>query len=451
MNLIYGIGDKPKFKDLIVFSFQQLLAIIAATIVVPIIVNASGVQNLNLDPAAALFGAGVGTLVYVFFTKKKSPVFLGSSFAFLSSMASATAFGYFSLIIGAIFAGLVYVVIAVIIKITSADWINKLMPPVVIGPTVALIGLSLAGAAISDFTKASGNGQSYSLVAIAVAVVTLLVTVIVSVKSKGMGKLIPFIIGLLAGYVLATILTLIGNATGNEALKIMNFSALANNFAPLTFSSFFRVPDFAFANAFREISSGSVKLQFAEYINILALYAPVALVVFAEHVADHKNISSIIGTDLLKEPGLDKTLLGDGVGSMVGAFFGSCPNTTYGESIACVAVTKNASVATIICTAVMAIVLSFFSPFVAFVNTIPSCCFGAMCVILYGFIAVSGLKMIQQVNLGDDKNLFVVGTILITGIGGLILNFGVIQITGIATALILGILVNKVLNIGSGR
>ena len=223
MNLIYGIGDKPKFKDLIVFSFQQLLAIIAATIVVPIIVNASGVQNLNLDPAAALFGAGVGTLVYVFFTKKKSPVFLGSSFAFLSSMASATAFGYFGLIIGAIFAGLVYVVIAVIIKITSADWINKLMPPVVIGPTVALIGLSLAGAAISDFTKASGNGQSYSLVAIAVAVVTLLVTVIVSVKSKGMGKLIPFIIGLLAGYVLATILTLIGNATGNEALKIMNF------------------------------------------------------------------------------------------------------------------------------------------------------------------------------------------------------------------------------------
>ena len=255
MNLIYGIGDKPKFKDLIVFSFQQLLAIIAATIVVPIIVNASGVQNLNLDPAAALFGAGVGTLVYVFFTKKKSPVFLGSSFAFLSSMASATAFGYFGLIIGAIFAGLVYVVIAVIIKITSADWINKLMPPVVIGPTVALIGLSLAGAAISDFTKASGNGQSYSLVAIAVAVVTLLVTVIVSVKSKGMGKLIPFIIGLLAGYVLATILTLIGNATGNEALKIMNFSALANNFAPLTFSSFFRVPDFAFVNAFREISS----------------------------------------------------------------------------------------------------------------------------------------------------------------------------------------------------
>lgn len=446
MNLIYGIGDKPKFKDLIVFSFQQLLAIIAATIVVPIIVNGGGAQNLNLDPAAALFGAGVGTLTYVAFTKKKSPVFLGSSFAFLSSMMAATAFGYFGLILGAVFAGLVYVVIALIIKATSANWINKLMPPVVIGPTVAVIGLSLAGSAVSDFMKASGNGQSYSLVAICVAVFTLLVTVLVSTKSKGMGKLIPFIIGVLAGYALAAVLTILGNVTGSEALKILDFSAMVNNFAPVTFSSFFRVPNFAFLNAIKELSAGTVSLQFGQFISILALYAPVALVVFAEHVADHKNISSIIGIDLLKEPGLDKTLLGDGVGSMVGAMFGSCPNTTYGESIACVAVTKNASVSTIICTAVMAIILSFFSPFVAFVNTIPSCCFGAMCVILYGFIAVSGLKMIQTVDLGDDHNLFVVGTILITAIGGLHLDFGVIQITSIATALILGIVVNKVLN-----
>lgn len=446
MNLIYGIGDKPKFKDLIVFSFQQLLAIIAATIVVPIIVNAGGVQDLNLDPAAALFGAGVGTLTYVAFTKKKSPVFLGSSFAFLSSMMAATAFGYFGLILGAVFAGLVYVVIALVIKATSADWINKLMPPVVIGPTVAVIGLSLAGSAIGDFMKSSGNGQSYSLVAIAVGVFTLLVTVIVSTKSKGMGKLIPFIIGVLAGYALAAVLTLVGKATGNEALLVLDFSALVNNFSPVTFSSFFRLPRFAFVEAFKELSAGNVKLQFAQYINILTLYAPVALVVFAEHVADHKNISSIIGIDLLKEPGLDNTLLGDGIGSMVGAAFGSCPNTTYGESIACVAVTKNASVSTIICTAVMAIILSFFSPFVAFVNTIPSCCFGAMCVILYGFIAVSGLKMIQTIDLGEDKNLFVVGTILISAIGGLFLDFGVIQFTSIATALILGIVVNTVLN-----
>ena len=445
MNLIYGIDDKPKFKELLVFGFQQLLAIIAATIVVPVIVNGTGASNLNLDPAAALFGAGVGTLVYVLFTKGKSPVFLGSSFAFLSSMASATAFGYFGLILGAFFAGMVYVVIALVIKITSSDWINKLMPPVVIGPTVALIGLSLAGSAIGDFTKANLNGQSYSLAAICVAVFTLLVTCLVSVRSKGIGKLIPFIIGLLCGYVLALVLTLIGINANIEALKILDYSSLVNCFTPFTLNSIFRVPDFAFVHLFEELSVSNVQHQFGEFVNIFALYAPVALVVFAEHVADHKNISSIIGKDLLKDPGLDKTLLGDGVGSIVGAFLGSCPNTTYGESIACVAVTKNASVRTIITTAIMAILLSFFSPFVAFVNSIPSCCFGAMCTILYGFISVSGLKMIQQVDLGEDRNLYVVGTILITGIGGLVLNFGVIQITGIATSLILGIIVNRLL------
>ena len=445
MKLVYDVDEKPKFKELVVFGFQQLLAIIAATIVVPVIVNSTGVSNLQLDPAAALFGAGIGTLVYVFFTKGKSPVFLGSSFAFLSSMASATAFGYFGLILGACFAGLVYVVIALVIKFTSSDWINKIMPPVVIGPTVALIGLSLAGSAISDFTKSNLFASSYSLPAIFVGIVTLLVTCIVSVKSKGVGKLIPFIIGLLVGYILAFVITVTGIFTDNETLMILDYNSLADCFRPFTFSSIFRLPDFAFVNFFKELSAGNIRYQFGEFVNIFALYAPVALVVFAEHVADHKNISSIIGKDLLKDPGLDKTLLGDGVGSIAGAFFGSCPNTTYGESIACVAVTKNASVATTVTTAIMALLLSFFSPFVAFVNTIPSCCFGAMCVILYGFISVSGLKMIQTVDLNEDKNLYVVGTILITGIGGLVLNFGVIQITGIATSIILGIIVNQIL------
>ena len=442
MNLIYGIDDKPKLKDLLAFGFQQLLAIISATIIVPIIVNNTGVSNLNLDPAAALFGAGIGTFVYIFFTKGKSPVFLGSSFAFLSSMASATAFGYFGLILGAFFAGMVYVVIAIVIKITSTEWINKLMPPVVIGPTVALIGLCLAKSAISDFTKANLNGQEYSLVAIAIGLFTLFITCLVSVKSKGIGKLIPFIIGLLCGYALALVLTIIGVYANIDALKILDYSPIVSCFTPFTLGSIFRIPDFSFVHFFNELN---LKHSFGEFLNILALYAPVALVVFAEHVADHKNISSIISKDLLKEPGLDKTLLGDGVGSIAGAFFGSCPNTTYGESIACVAVTKNASVRTTIATALMAILLSFFSPFVSFINSFPSCCFGAMCIILYGFVSVSGLKMIQQVDIGIDRNLYVVGTILITGIGGLVLDFGVIQITGIATSLILGIIVNRLL------
>ena len=186
--------------------------------------------------------------------------------------------------------------------------------------------------------------------------------------------------------------------------------------------------------------------SFAGYIGtIFAAYVPVAMVVFAEHIADHKNISTIINKDLIKDPGLDKTLLGDGVGSMVGAFFGGCPNTSYGESVACVAITKNASVLTIMCAAIECIIISFFAPFIALISTIPSCVMGGVCMALYGFIAVSGLKMIKDVNLDDNHNLFVVSTILIAGIGGLTLTFGRITITSVACALILGILVNRIL------
>lgn len=445
MKLIYDINDKPKLSRLIVFAFQQLLAIITATIVVPILVNAYGATNLQMDPAAALLGAGVGTLVYQFFTKKKSPVFLGSSFAFLSSMYSATVFGFFGIIIGGIFAGLVYVAIALLVKAVGSGWLNKLMPTVVIGPTVALIGLSLAGNAVADLTKSSATGEGYSLAAIICGLFTFGVTIWVSAKGKGFIKLTPFICGVLAGYVLATILTLIGNSMGIEALKVIDHSALINNFSALSLESFFHLPKFAFVEAYKEITSESFAMTLADFGNILLLYAPVAFVVFAEHVADHKNISSIIDRDLLTDPGLDKTLLGDGVGSMAGCVFGCCPNTTYGESVGCVAITKNASIVTITTAAILSILLAFFSPFVAFVNTIPSCVLGGICVALYGFIAVSGLKMIQTVDLGKEKNLFVVSSILILGIGGFMLDFGAFQVTSIAASLIVGIIVNQCL------
>lgn len=446
MKLIYTVEDKPKFSQVIVFALQQLLAIITATIVVPILVNAYGAVNLEMDPAAALFGAGVGTLVYIFFTKGKSPVFLGSSFAFLSSMYSATVFGYFGIIIGAVFAGLVYVVIALVVKAVGSGWLNKLMPTVVVGPTVALIGLSLSANAVADLTKASATGESYSLVAILCGLVTFFVTIWVSAKCKGFAKLIPFIIGILSGYAFASVLTVIGNAANIDYLKIVDYSAIVNNFSPLTFESFFSFPKFAFVEAFKELQNGGLSMKLADFGTLMLLYMPVAFVVFAEHVADHKNISSIIERDLLADPGLDKTLLGDGVGSMAGAFFGCCPNTTYGESVGCVAITKNASVITIKTTAVLAMLLSLFSPFVAFVNTIPSCLLGGICVALYGFIAVSGLKMLQQVDLGKDGNLFTVSSILVLGIGGLALDFGAVQVTNIATALIVGIIVNQLLN-----
>jgi uracil permease len=280
-------------------------------------------------------------------------------------------------------------------------------------------------------------------VAILCGLVTLAVTMLCATFGKKMIRLIPFIMGILAGYALAAIFTLIGNAAGIDALKVINFAPLTNLFTDFSIKSIVSVPDFTFVEALKGIKDID-----AAYIGTVAVaYAPVAFVVFAEHIADHKNLSTIIESDLLEEPGLHNTLLGDGVGSMAGAIFGGCPNTTYGESVGCVAITGNASVITILTTAIMAIVISFLSPFVAFVNTIPSCVMGGVCMALYGFIAVSGLKMIQKVDLEQNRNLFVVSVILITGIGGLSVSFGKVTLTTIACALILGILANVMLGV----
>ena len=442
MKLIYKVEDKPQFHQLVIFAFQQLLAIMAATIAVPLII-----KN-GMNTAAALFGAGVGTLVYVAFTRKKSPVFLGSSFAFIGSMsaafagASSMAVGYVGLIIGAAFAGLVYVVIALFIERIGVDWVNRIMPPVVIGPTVAIIGLSLAANAVGDLQTSSLTGERTQF-AVLVGIVALLGVMLASTYGKSHAKMIPFIIGILAGYIVAAILTFIGVQTGYKPMQILNYQPIVDLFANgISFSTFFKIPDFTFVTALdglKDIDLG--------YIGTVAVaYIPVSFVVFAEHIADHKNISSIIEKDLLTDPGLDRTLLGDGVGSMIGAFFGGCPNTTYGESVACVAITKNASVLTIIGAAIECILISFFTPFVTFISTIPACVMGGVCMALYGFIAVSGLKMVQKIDLDHNKNLFVISSILISGIGGLSLSFGKITITSVACALMLGIIVNKLLS-----
>lgn len=441
MKMIYGVNDKPPFAQLIIFAIQQLLAIMAATLVVPVIVGN------EMSPAAALFGAGIGTLVYLAFTKGRSPVFLGSSFAFIGSMCTAFAgavsmsVGYVGLIIGAFFAGLVYVVIAIVVKISGVGWVNKLMPAVVIGPTVAIIGLSLAGNAVGDLLSgdiytADGVMATSPHVALICGLVTLAVTMLSSTYGKKALKLIPFIMGILAGYAVAAIFTVIGNSTGMESLCVIDFSIFAN------MGGFFELPPFTFVTAKEGLSQID-----AAYIGTVAVaYVPVAFVVFAEHIADHKNLSSIIEKDLLEDPGLHRTLLGDGVGSMVGAFFGGCPNTTYGESVGCVAITRNASVVTIMTAGILAMIISFITPFVAFVDSIPPCVMGGVCMALYGFIAVSGLKMIQKVDLDEDRNLFVVSVILISGIGGLTLSFGKVTLTSVACALILGILTNVILS-----
>ncbi len=454
MNLVYGINDKPKFLQLLIFAFQQVLAILAATIAVPAIIGN------DMSQSAALFGAGVGTLVYQLFTRFKSPVYLGSSFAFIGSMSAAfagaatTAAGFAGLFIGAVFAGLVYVAIAIVIRFVGVNWLEKLLPPAVIGPTVAIIGLSLAKNAVGDLfagkvmvekveqviekgvivEKTSLVSGCSPYVALICGLITLAAVMIFSVYGKRMIKLIPFILGILIGYVAATIFTVIGIATDNVALQVIDFSVFKD-------MNIFAIPQFTFLTA----AKGIRDIDGAYIATLAVAYIPVSFVVFAEHIADHKNLSTVIGQDLLKEPGLHRTLLGDGVGSIAGTFFGGCPNTTYGESVGCVAITRNASVVTITTAAIMCIIISFFGPFVTFLSSIPNCVMGGVCFALYGFIAVSGLKMVQKVDLGQSKNLFVVSVILIAGIGGLTLTFGKVTITAIACALILGILTNTLL------
>ena len=485
MKLIYDVEDKPKFNKLLVFALQQVLAIMAATIAVPTIIG------LPTQIPAAILGAGLGTIVYLLFTKFKSPVIISSSFAFLSSLGSALAFGYCGIIVGGILAGLVYVVIAIIIHFAGTSWVSKLMPPVIIGPTVALIGLSLAGSAMGDIVKASVGtavNASYNLVALLCGLITFITVVICSTQKRfKMGRLIPFIIGIGVGYAFAAFFSIFGYTLDVDYLKIINWAPLVNNFKVLgdaaasagdKVQAFLTYPDFALIEAIKEMVNGSTEVgktyffeSAAGFGEVAIAFIPVALVVFAEHIADHKNLSSIINRDLVEgEPGLKRTLLGDGVGSIVGTVFGICPNTTYGESVGCVAITRNASVSTIFTAAIMCIILSFISPIMSLLETIPSCVMGGVCLTLYGFIAVSGLKMFKDIDLGENKNLFTVSAILIAGIGGLAIKIPyhiagsdvldkagkvvmvagtvdkTITITSIATALILGIITYAVIN-----
>ncbi len=459
MKLIYDVSDRPKFSQTLVFAFQQMIAIMAATLLVPILMSTYTMSNgntLSFDPAAALFGAGIGTIVYTFCTKRKSPVFLGSSFTFLGAYAAVIGmnYGYWGVLIGIAFAGLVYVVLALIIKAIGSGWVNKIMPAVIIGPIVTLIGLSLSGTATGWMS--TNGGADYNLVTILVGAVTFLAIVLVSVKGSKTLRLIPFIIGVGAGYILALILTLIGNAADIAALQILSFDSFKAAFDPFTITSIVDYPKFTFLKALTENVEGVLPIDAAAIGNIAMTFVPIGVVELAQHIADHKNLGSIINKDLIKDPGLDRTLIGDGVGSIVGGIFGGAANTTYGESIGCVAITGNASVISIIVASIGCMILSFFTPFVALINSIPKCVMGGACVALYGFIAVSGLQMLRKVDLGNNKNLYVVSAILVTGIGGLALNFGtnpatggpLLTVTALATALIFGIVTNLVVNNG---
>ena len=418
-KMVLDVNEKPPIAKWIILAFQHVFAMFGATILVPILVNAQAGETVLTIPVA-LVTSGIGTLLYILCTKGKSPVYLGSSFAFIAPLAATYLKGGLSgAMTGVMVVGLVYIVFATLIKFIGKGWIDKLLPPVVIGPMIMIIGLGLAPSAISQMGLAAGGELEWKT--ILVAVVAFLVTAIVAVRGKGFLKIIPFLIGIISGYIVAICVGLV-------------------DFTPVAEAAFFSVPQFA-------IPFVSYTPNFGAILTI----APIALVTMAEHIGDHTALSTIIGKDLLKEPGLDRTLLGDGIATFVAGLLGGPANTTYGENTSVVGMTKIASIWVIGLAAIFAICLGFLGKFTALVSTIPSAVLGGVSLLLYGFIAVNGLKVLiqNQVDFGKTKNVIVASAMLVLGLGGAAISIVsgdlAVTISGMSLAAIIGILINLLL------
>ena len=418
-KLILDVHEKPSFWKGIVLSLQHVFAMFGATILVPILVNAEAGEEI-LSPAVALFTSGIGTLIYVLCTKRKSPVYLGSSFAFITPMIIAAGKGgVASVMTGIMAAGLVYVIVGLIIKLAGKDWLNKLLPPIIVGPMIMIIGLGLAPAAISQIGISSGSSVEWK--GLLVALITFLTTAIIIIKGKGFIKIIPFFIGITTGYVASIILGMVDFTIVKEA-------------------SFIGMP--------------KLVIPFKDYLPVvsgLLIIVPVAIVTIAEHIGDHTVLSEIIGRNLLNDPGLDRTLLGDGLATFAAGFFGGPPNTTYGENTGVVGMTKIASIIVIIGASLISIILAFFSKFTSSILTIPNQVLGGVSLLLYGFIAVNGLKVLIKNKIDFDQPIIIIiaSTMLVLGLGGATLSFVKgdfsLTISGMSLACIVGILINLLL------
>ena len=415
-KMTYDVEDTPPIAKWIILAFQHVFAMFGATVLVPILVNtAAGAEVLTIP--VALVASGIGTLIYILCTRGKSPVYLGSSFAFIAPIAAAYVKGGISgAMTGVMAVGLIYVVVATIIHFTGKDWLERLLPPVVIGPMIMVIGLGLAPSAISQIGLGADTVFDWKVVL--VAVVSFLVTVITMTRAKGFFKIIPFLVGIVSGYILSCFLGLV-------------------DFQPVVDAAWFAIPNF-------QIPFVHYDINFAALITI----APIALVTMCEHIGDHTSLSNIIGRDLIKEPGLDRTLLGDGLATFVAGALGGPANTTYGENTSVVGLTKVASVKVIGLAAIIAIVVGFLGKFTALVSTIPGAVLGGVSLLLYGFIAVNGLKVLikNQVNFEDPKNVVVASSMLVLGLGGAVIaitngDFS-LSISGMSLASIVGILLN---------
>jgi uracil permease len=480
-NLLLDVNESPKkVKDWLLLGIQHVLAMFVACITVPLIVfsgytDFSGVSIVGSMIAPTIVAAGVGTLFYLLMTKMKSPIFLASSFAYMAPMEAAVALGaetgidsttglaykvpnLWILPVGMLFVGMVYVIVAFCIKFFGVGWLNKLLPPVVIGPVIMVIGLSLSVSAINNLTNTAGNYyyvtstntvgyvNGYNLIYILTGLVAMLVTALCAHYGKKTVSLIPFVLGMLAGYVFASIVTSIGYyGFHDEYFKVVDWSPLVDNFTNLSFTSFLSCPKFLWMQ-------DSAPLTWAEVGQSALLFIPVSFVTICEHIGDHKNLSSIIDRDLLTDPGLTRTLIGDGVATSLSGILCGAANTSYGENVAVVGVTRVASTKVVGLAALMSVLLGFLTPLMCVAETIPACVTGGVSLLLYGFIAASGVKMLvaERIDFGITKNIFVASVILVAGIGGLCLNFGpvsspIVSITSIAVSMILGIIMNTIL------
>ena len=409
-NLILDVSDVPTPGKWIILALQHVAAMFGATILVPILVNSMAGSEVLTIPVA-LFTSGVGTIIYIICTKGKSPVYLGSSFAFITPMAVGFASaGTGGVLTGIMAVGILYMLVALIIKIVGKNWLEKLLPPIIVGPMIMIIGLGLAPSAVSQM----GLTESINFKNIIVILVTFLTTSIFALKGKGFLKLIPFILGILSGYIVSIIFGLV-------------------DFTQIKEASYLSIPKFI-------IPFLSYKIDFGAIVTIL----PVALVTIAEHIGDHTVLSEIIGKDLIKDPGLDRTLLGDGLATFVAGALGGPANTTYGENTSVVGMTKVASVKVIMLAAIFAIIISFLGKLTAIFSTIPNIVLGSISLLLYGFISVNGLLVIvkNKLDFSKTRNVIICASMLVLGLGGAVLKIGSLSITGMSLAAIVGILLN---------
>lgn len=422
-QLTVGINEKPAKKSTwLILSFQHVFAMFGATVLVPILTG--------LDVGVALVASGIGTLIYIFCTKAKAPVYLGSSFAYIGTVAtvSAQSGGFESSYVGLMVVGVIYALVATIIRFTGSGWLKKLLPPVVVGPMIIIIGLSLAPTAVQE-TGLKGlqmlldQGKYIGVEGAAwkvplVSFITFATVVLVSIKAKGFLKIIPFLAAIVIGYVSAVVFGLIDMSTVFQGY------------------SFFQIPNFTFV--------GSYKIDFSAVV----VFAPLALVTIAEHIGDHLVLGEITGKDFFKDPGMHRTIMGDGVATLVSAAIGGPANTTYGENTGVIAMTGVGSVWVIGLAAIIAIILGFLGYVQAIIASIPWAVIGGMTVILYGLIAANGVKVLikDKTDLSDMKNLVIVSTMLVIGLGGASIALGSITLSGMSLAAIFGILINAVLN-----